>query len=222
MNRRIFTLILGIAICGANPLFAMDTEELDIRAITPIKSGMNSEQQNEAIRLFLEESLKPEYEIKRADIVSMQTRSFGRRELEREFKIFTLKDGSEWVLGEGGLDRFLGYLYLKKAIEHYKLKTLCPVETRFLKRTAENREISTSVIPFTKKGFNPIYLIDSQDFFSLSRYVGDEEVTSETEDEENELRTLRRKIGFTDQNRENLRRKDGMIYILDTASTSFL
>lgn len=225
MKKQIFTLMLAAVVCGASPVFAMETEneKIDIRAITPIKNGMNSEQRKGAIESFLKEPLKSEYEFKTAEISSKQSRQCGG--VGRIFQTYTLNDRSEWVIGTGGLNRFLGHLYLKKAIEHYDLKTLCVVETRFAYRNS-NSDITISIRPSGQDGLKNIPVIDSMDFFSLSRYVGDERLTFEDCAEDNairnELSILRRKIGFTDiDGYTNLRKKDGKIYIIDTEYGSF-
>lgn len=222
MRKQIYNFILGIMICGASTVFAMESEEFDIRAITPIRSDMNSEQRKEAIHSFLKESLKPEYELKSTEISGSQFRQCGG--VGRGFQTYTLNDGSEWVMGQGGLNRFLGHLYLKKAIEHYDLKTLSVVETRFVYRKANSDIIIINIHPNGQNSLKNIPVIDSMDFFSLSRYVGDERLTSENADTDiiKELSILSTKIGFTDIiGYTNLRRKDGRVYIIDTEYGSF-
>ncbi len=215
-------LMLAVLLCGTSPLFAMEIpeENFDIRSITPIKNGMPPEQRREAIQSFLKESLKPEYELKTTEI-SGQSRQCGG--VGRLFQTYTLNDRSEWVMGEGGLNRFLGHLYLKKAIEHYDLKTLCVVETRFAYKNPSN-DITINIHPNGKNSLKNIPIIDSMDFYSLSRYVEDERLTFENADTaiRNELSILRKKIGFTDiEGYANLRRKDGRVHIIDTEYGSF-
>jgi hypothetical protein len=82
------------------------SQEFDIRAITPIKSNMTSEERREAIKSFLSEYLTPEYELKKSDISGGRQRQCGAR----GFSTYALRDGSEWVMGTGGLNRFLGHL----------------------------------------------------------------------------------------------------------------
>jgi len=211
-------LSLFLLLNGINAsLQAMDSENesVDIRAITPIKHGMNSEKRREAIQSFLRESLKPESELRTTEISGKQTRQCG----VRMFQTYTLNDGSEWVMGQGGLSRFLGYLYLKKAIEYYGLKTLRVVETRFAYRNPSG-DIEISVKPVAEKHLINIPTIDSKNFFSLSRYMGDDRPTLGEGVEELEI--LRTKIGFTDLAfNANLRKKDGIIYIIDTEYPSF-
>lgn len=221
MRKNFFTLILSVIICEASPVFAMDAEELDIRAITPIKSGMDSDQRREAIHSFLKDALKPEYELNQAELSSTQYRQAGGN--GRLFQTYTLNDGSEWVMGQGGLNRFLGHLYLKKAIEHYKLETLCVAETRFASKNP-NGDITIRIHPNGRDRLQNIPVIDSMDFFSLSRYVGEERLPMLLRDakEREELRILSTKIGFTDMlGYANLRRKNGKIYIIDTEYGSF-
>jgi len=231
MRKNFFSLILGAAICGANSVFAMDAEELDIRSITPIKSDMNPEQWGKAIFSFLKESLKPESELKTAEISSKQSR---QKQVGKPFEISTLNDGSEWIRGkEGGLNRFFGHLYLKKAIEHYDLKTLCVAETRFAYIGQPNSGFSIEIYPAGKDRLTDIPVVDSMDFCSYSRYVGDEgfndlgsiaegfnsaEITSQ---EKEELKILYTNIGYTDLHIGNLRKQNGKIFIIDTEYGSF-
>jgi len=208
----------------------IDPEKLDIRAITPIRNGMTSEPQQKAIEEFLADSLKPEFEINNTELSKekMKIRKVGA---SGEFYIYTLENNSEWVCGKGGLERFLGYLYLKKAIEFYGLKKFRVVGTRFAYRT-QNRDINHISITETIKGIpvmEGIPVIDSMNFYSFSHYVGDEYLTYEDVylDKEilGEFNTLRDKIGFKDVGcgsyYANLRKKDGMIYIIDTEYNSF-
>ena len=244
MKKQIFTFMFGVALYGVNPVFAMEAEEFDIRAITPLRNGMNDEQRREAIQKFLQDSLKPELEIKETELSEKNMRIRGVT--SKQFQTYTLTDGSEWVHGGVGLDRFLGYLYLKKAIKSYGFKKLCLVETRFLhikqNDDMDKGDISINIGDFGKisisidssKKINAEAVINSKNFCSLSRYVGDEHLTylevCNNENIKNELRILREKIGFRDMNcvensysyiYHNLRKKDGMIYIFDTEYFSF-
>lgn len=212
--------MLGMIICAANSVFATDSEEFDIHAITPIKNGMNSDERREAIQTFLKEALTVESELT-GEVCSSQKRQAAGG--GRFFDTYTLTDGSEWVMGQGGLNRFLGYVYLKKAVEHYGFKKLKVVETVFTYRKPEG-DITINIYPEWRGNLKNIPVIDSDDFFSLSRYVGDERLTYETVDEDtiNELSILSKKIGFTDiLGYANLRKKDGTVYIIDTEYDSF-
>jgi hypothetical protein len=213
--RKLFLLSLFL-LCPFLTSSALLDDEMDIRAITPIKSGMNAEQQRGAVLSFLREFLNPDYELNPADIVNQQSRQCKAR----SFETYTFRDGSEWIMGQGGLNRFLGYLYLKKAIEHYGLRTLRVVDTRFAYRDQKNDKISISVMRACEKPLVNIPTIDSMNFFSLSRYVGDDRPTAGEASEELEI--LRTKIGFTDlEFNANLRKKDGIIYVIDTEYNSF-
>lgn len=196
-----------------------ERERIDIRAITPIKSDMDSQKRREVVRDFLTKALDPVYELNQADIVSTQTRQIAGG---RSFQTYTLKDGSEWVMGSGGLNRFLGHLYLKRAIEHYGLQTLCVVETRFAYKDPGNRAISITISPRGQDRLKNIPVINSTSFFSLSRYIGDTRVEALGEVEAQELERLRKEIGFVDiDGNTNLRRHEGKIYIIDTEYGSF-
>lgn len=217
MRKMIFSLVLGVVVFGISPVFAtmQENETIDISSITPIKSGMNSgPQRREAIQAFLKDSLKPEYELQGDKMLEQHVRKCGVKECET----YTLEDGSEWVQGSGGLNRFLGHLYLKKAIEHYNLETLRVVETRYVYINGDN-SITVSINPSGPLRNVPV--IDSKDFLSFSRYIGDERPVA-AEKEREELEILRTRIGFTDMAfYGNLRRYDGKIYIIDTEYGSF-
>ncbi len=219
MKTKLFGLILTIAMCGTGSTFATPTanEPMDIRAITPIKKGMDSGQIKQAVDGFLKESLKPEGELKQSQITGKQFRQCG----VRGFPTYILEDGSEWVMGAGGLNRFLGYVYLKKAIVHYNLQTLDVVETRYVYKNKDD-EIAVSV---STEGYNRlknIPLVDSNDFFSLSVYLGDVRPEELTPKEWEEIKILNTQIGFTDTSfNANLRRYQGKIYVIDTEYASF-
>jgi hypothetical protein len=178
---------------------------------------MNSEQRKQVIQSFLKESLKPEHELKQAEISGSQFRQCGAR----GFNTYVLKDGSEWVMGQGGLNRFLGHVYLKKAIEHYGLETLRVVETRYAYKNP-NSDITINIHTNGQDKLKNIPVIDSKDFFSLSLYVGDNRPKEVGDKENEELEILRTKIGFTDMTfYANLRKYEGKIYIIDTEYGSF-
>jgi hypothetical protein len=97
------------------------------------------------------------------------------------------------------------------------------VETHFAYRKLSG-DISVTIQPAKYDNLKNIPVIDSIDFFSLSRYVGDVRPQAlEIElNEYEELKTLQNKIGFTDMLAyANLRRKDGKIIIIDTEYGSF-
>lgn len=219
MKTKLLGLILTVAMCGTGSTFAtpIDNESMDIRAITPIKSGMDSEQIKHAVDAFLKESLKPEGELKQSQITGKQFRQCG----VRGFYTYTLEDASEWVMGLGGLNRFLGYVYLKKAIAHYNLQTLDVVETRYAFKNKDDG-IYVSVNTEGCNRLKNIPLVDSHDFFSLSLYIGDVRPEELTPKEWEEIKILNTQIGFTDTAfNANLRRYQGKIYVIDTEYASF-
>ena len=91
----------------------------------------------------------------------------------RHFQVLILNDNSEWVFGSGGLERFLGYLYLKKAIDHHGLAKFRAAETKFLYQPKQEGKISLTVKSANGTPLKNVRTIDSKDFISLSRYVGD-------------------------------------------------
>lgn len=218
MRNKIFPFILGIALCGVLPAFAMDlpekAEDCDIRFITPLKKDMDSTQQLAAIQSFLKNSLDPEYEIDESKLSVPESRVHSHL-----FNVCTHNDGSKWVPGNGGLQRFLGFCYLKKAINHFGLKHIDVAETRFCYKDQKLILINVDDVNFKLKN---IPFITSDSFSSYSLYVGDERLQGHTEEEGKELKILRDQIGFTDiEMWANLRRKDGKIYVIDTEFRSF-
>lgn len=222
-------LMLAVMLWGTSPVFGMEIpeEDFDIRAMTPIKEGLPPEQRREVIQSFLKESLKPEYEFDESRILSRETRKFNGR----TFTTCLLDDGSLWVQNIGGLERFLGYLYLKKAIEHYDPDTLCAIETRFAYRKP-NEDITIRIDPYSKSNyFNTLPVLNSNDFCTYSRYVkGSEGFTfRELEsDERKAIYLLQTRIRFTDIKSEddmnkykNMKRTNGKLSIYDTEYRSF-
>ncbi|MBY0500784.1 MAG: hypothetical protein K2P93_02130 [Alphaproteobacteria bacterium] len=226
-------LMLAVLACSANSGFAMygarkETEEFDIRTITPIKKDTLPEQRRQAIQSFLKEVLKPEYALDKANILSRE-KTGGKENLT----ICTLTDGSKWVENPGGIERYLGYSYLKKAIEHHGLKILEALETRFAYKKS-NGGIFIWIQPYKKiafNGFSELPLLQSEDFYTYTRYGEGEKVTHDVIQALNameEFETLSTEIGFTDLRERdtenyinNIIMRDGKIYIYDTEYRSF-
>ena len=226
--------MLAVVLWGTSPVLAMEipVEDFTIQSITPIKKGLLPEQRREAIQSFLLESLKPEYEFDITSIISHQTRTCDRY----SFTTCILNDGSEWVENPPGLDRFLGYLYLKKAIEHYDdQKILYAIETRFAYKKPDG-DITIRIEPYSNNFFKTLPVLNSYDFCTFSRYLpGKEDVQFQARSligGKKEIKakwTLLSRIRFTDIQSEydntkykNIKRgAQGKICIYDTEYRSF-
>jgi len=230
MNKNIKVFFIGLILSYVGELCPTSAAErvMNIGDITPVKDGMSKEEAKEAILSFLKnEVFKPENEIKQGDIISDTTKAFGARTAEKS-RIITLKDGTQWIAGDKGLQRFLGALYLKKAIEHHGLHQWRAVETKFiLKNTGE-----TITIQVKKSQDDPlknIFTINSDKFISFSRYIGDDKVTN-TDLEKIlgdliERHAITHATGFFDMGSAgeypNLRIQDHKITLIDTEYSSF-
>lgn len=192
---------------------------ISIRDITPVKDGMNKEEAATAIQNFLQtEVLKAENELRIKDIIkqeSVQTNGTGRI-----FQLITLADGTQWVPAFDGLQRFLGALYLKKAIEHHKIRDFCAVESKFILK--DSREAITITVKNPQNSpLKNVFTINSNNFISLSRYVGDKKPDFGFPCDASNLRKL---TGFSDfAANANLRIRDGdnKVTVIDTEYSSF-
>jgi hypothetical protein len=210
-----------------NTDFAIDKPGPAIRAITPLTPYMlNSQERRSAILSFLQTYLTPDYEITPCMVDKKSSINFS---LYKSSEIYHLKDGSRYVHGDGGLSRFFGFIYLKKALENYNLEHFRVVETRF-GYESESDDITINVKPKSDTdGLVNIPTINSNDFFSASRYVAGRTLSSTSElthEQRKELDTIKYVIGFTDICYEDtlvnlIKANDGLIYIIDTAYDSF-
>lgn len=147
----------------------------NIGNITPVKNTMTSkEEAKKAIQLFFQqEVLKPENELKESDIAAVQNVSTNGT--GRIFTLITMADETQWVQGFGGIERFLGALYLKKAIEFHGLGNEWKVaETKFVLKKPIEEGITVTVKSSQKSPLKNIFTVDSRDFIPLSRYAGEE------------------------------------------------
>ena len=150
---------------------------MNIGDITPVKDEMNKKAAKTAIKNFLKaEVFKPENEINAKDIVSDRPKKFGTRGDEQRF--ITLKDGTEWVGSKDGLQRFLGAIYLRKAIDENKVLKFQAVETKFMIKE-QPQNITINIKKSEDTPLKNIFTINSDNFISFSRYVGDKKPTKE-------------------------------------------
>jgi hypothetical protein len=180
---------------------------------------MNKEEAGGAIQRFLQtEVLNQENELYMKDISKqeyVQTNGTGRM-----FQLITFVDGTQWVPAADGLQRFLGALYLKKAIEHHNISDFCAVETKFILKGCEET-ITIKVKQLQDKPLKNIFTINSNDFISLSRYVGDKKPDLSFSCDKVNLKKL---TGFSDFTvNANLRIQDGnpKVIVIDTEYGSF-
>src|SRR5436190_11320704 len=200
MKKRIFTLLLISAILSsANQAFAME-EEFDIRNLTPIKAGMDSQKREETIKEFLKKHLTPENQFDRTQIKETKMHTYG----QRSFKTVILEDGSEWVKSKNkDFERFVGFIYLKEGIKNHKLEKFEAVPTKFCYKNPQsdftieiaNRGPGRGNTPSTP---NNLPVLVSSDFDSYSRYVGDAKIIpANVQSLRGEVMKLRLKIRYT-------------------------
>lgn len=192
-----------------------------VHAITPLTNEMDNDEKIEVSKNFLNRIITDAHQIFRTDLASKQTYQIGWRQVT----ILTLKDQSQWVLGSGGIQRFLGYQYLDQAIKHYHLEHFCVAETKLL---MDKQDMNFTIDLYRHKKLHEINLpvLNSNDVISFSQDVGDERVSSLSDAERREFGLLQDKISFTDMpisqaGYANLRRYNGKIYIFDTEYGSF-
>jgi hypothetical protein len=225
-----FTSLVLAYFIGLSPITA--TEEVtnlgdkrnasvltNVRDITPIKGDMSKEQAEIAIYKFLQtEVLKEENELHMEDIVKqekVQANGNGRM-----FPLITLVDGTQWVPAFDGLQRFLGALYLKKALEHHLISDFSVVETKFFVKDGEE-DIIIEIKKLQDEPLKDIYTINSKNFISLSRYIGDKKPDL---DFPFDLSNLRKLTGFSDFSANaNLRilGEEKKVTVIDTEYGSF-
>lgn len=133
-----------MTLCGTDPSFAMNTPVNDAPTLTPIKKGLSFEPQREDIRVFLNGVLKPENELKRDELEG----PIGSRR-DREYRFYEAYQSKDqkllWIKGNGGLQRYLGYCYLQKALDFYKEDRLCVAPTKFV-HESQGDEISVNIL----------------------------------------------------------------------------
>jgi hypothetical protein len=181
--------LASVCLIGLHPTAATDElcdpkdkinlpSSINIGSITPVKDGMSKEEARIAIQAFLkEEVFKPQNEIHKEDIKTVELQS---KNTVGTYKIMTLKDNTKWVIAtsRGGLQRFLGALYLRKAIDHADLKNWRAVETKFIMKNPEN-DITVTVKRSQEEPLIDIFTIGSDDFITVSRYAGDQKPSSD-------------------------------------------
>ncbi|MBA3814030.1 MAG: hypothetical protein H0X26_06025 [Alphaproteobacteria bacterium] len=240
-----FCLTLASILVNA-PTLAMEIDKdapdnvsrlINLGDITPVKDGMTSEEAKSAIQSFFQkEVFTQQNEISWKDFCRVDTRT---SPAGRNYTLITLNDGTKWVFNEelkwsgghyevrrhglahpDGIQRFLGALYLKKAINSHSLtEEWRAVDTKFLLINPMD-PINIRVEKSAKSSLKNIFTIESQDFISLSRYVGEEKPTTTSE----QRFKLNKLTSYCDLIANVNLRKEGssnIITIIDTAYDSF-
>lgn len=212
----IFAFTLGIA-----PVLSMETAGFNIDQITPIKQTMTREEAERATHKFLcEEILTADKFITPLDIKEQKTSS--ATGATRLFPMVVLHDGSEWALACDGLQRLIGMVYLEKAIAAHNLKSWQVVETKFYMPNPNN-PFTVTIKRASKEPLANLFTIDSPDFYTLSRYVGDEKPKyTFNQSEQNHIFT--KLTGYIDlQHNTNLRvqQTNNKTIVIDTEYRSF-
>jgi hypothetical protein len=186
-----------------------------ISEITPIKDGMTKVDAEKATKLILKEILVSENMLEVKDIVSNETKMCG----VRGFQLITLKDGSEWVVGDRGIERLIGAQYLKKnlAVEGWDV-----VKTKFIYKPNSDNVIKVELMNANEKPLENLLTLCSSDFISLSKYVGDKKPTPQNSKLIRKTKVVD-ETGFNDMVlNANLREQEnGDIVIIDTEYCSF-
>jgi hypothetical protein len=211
---------------------------MNIGDLTPVKDGMTKEEAKSATRSFFQkEVFTQQNEVGWQDIrrVDQTSSSAGR-----SYTLITLHDRTQWVPNVPvnwngthyvpdispldrtyGLQRFLGALYLKKAINNHSLEeTWRAIDAKFLLINPLD-PITVTVKKSTDDPLKNIFTIDSRDFIALSRYAGEKKPDLEMSEEKFKLKKF---TSFSDLiGNVNLRVEDGsnIITIIDTAYDSF-
>jgi hypothetical protein len=180
-----------------------------IAQITPIKDGMSKEQAREAIQVFLSEILDSHEQISQSNVCVAETHY-----APRLFQVLKMNDGSSWVQGTGGIQRLIGANYLTKQLQELGIDDWQVVETKYY-ISSSKQNINCS-IKFDNK--MQVMVIDSEDFITFSKYVGDVKATSY-----GSMKQIKEASGYTDYTFfANLRKSEqGPGTIIDTEYNSF-
>ena len=137
-----------------------------ISEITPIKDGMTKDQAKNATKHFLQDIVTSQNMLRVKDIATQDSKDCG----VRSYTLITMNDGSKWVPGSEGIERLIGAHYLKKnlAIEGWSV-----VETKCFLKNEQESKIVVKHKSAESKPLQNIITIQSADFISVSKYVGD-------------------------------------------------
>lgn len=201
----------------------MDITAKNTPQITPIVDGMSVEEAKAKIAEFLTAALKGR---KFSDEELSQATCEECHSSWRTFNVFTFQDGTQWVNGDKGLERIIGAYYLKQQLSN----DIEVVDTKYMLNTASQGYITIKVKSATATPLKGIMTLESDDFISFSRYVGEKRpVTSlglkldvSGRDLSIDDVNIIRNTGFTDMNSAaNLRYQEDKLIIIDTEYNSF-
>jgi hypothetical protein len=225
-------LIFLLPLTAAEDTSSIDPEKINppvlmnISDITPVKNGMNIEEARDKIKDFLKNQvLTPENLISSQDIIDEGEIILNSG---RMLEVITLKDQTTWVKGAGCLQRFVGALYLKKAIQAHNLNQWQAVESKI--RFSKNEippEITVTAKPALETPLKNLLTINSRNLISYSQYVGDTKPVSNPFDANVvllPLKTLQELTGYHDfAAYANFRVQEGnnKVTIIDTEYGSF-
>jgi len=166
-----------------------------INMITPIKDGMTYDDAKSAILDYLNKYIfvksteiypplvlkcENRKDFKKIDRINesaeflkaftlkdcVHTQTFGTREMQ----YITLKDGSRWIRGAGGLARLVGAKYLERALIANNISNWDSVWTTFVRLNIDKDTITVKLTPSKN---NEALFIDSTDFTTFSLFIND-------------------------------------------------
>lgn len=191
---------------------------MTILDITPIKEWMSRAEAETALKTFLKKDVFNEENLFQHSIIKEE---YVRPTPGKTFLLITCEDGSQWVPNVDGLQRFIGALYLNKAIKYYDLRKWRAVETKFILHRPE--EPFTIVIKKSQDTpLQNIFTINSAYFTTFSRYAGD--LIPDMDTLYTEVSPIRKFTGYKDfAGGANVRIIPGVdkITLIDTEYTSF-
>ncbi len=162
MLSKIFKVFLVFFVLG-------NAQAITIEDLTPVKPEMTLPEATDAIRDFLKTVLTSDNRISMEEIEDV---SEVKMPSGRLCTRITLADGTQWIQGTGGLERFLGALYLNKALDVHPVSRFRAVKTKFLFKPAHPGQVTVKIADTKSKPCH-IFTINSGDFICLSQYVGD-------------------------------------------------
>ena len=191
-----------------------------INAITPIKDGMSTIEAERAIKFFLKEILRGNL-LRAEDVIQEATKTCG----VRTYTLITLKDNTQWVLGNNGLERLIGAAYLKNNLT---LDGWNVVETKCFLQDGTSEKIICTITEVESEPLKNILTIHSNDFISCSKYMGDKNPSAFVGGKylssiDGDKQTITSETGFHDFacNNNIRQQKDGTMTLIDTEYFSF-
>lgn len=184
-----------------------------INEITPIRDGMTREEAEEKTKLFLQELLVAR--INKNTIAVERTEVLGAKSCN----IIRLQgEDTKWVKCQDGLQRLIGANYLEKLLPTLELKnTWEVVETKCV---LKDKRKPTITVKISTDKLTGLPTINSNDFYTCSKYVGDDKPSYDVLSDKIMIRS---ETGYTDfAHDSNIREiTGGKLVIIDTEYSSF-